>query len=44
MKLVVADTNAFLRFLLNDIPQQVKKFEEILKKAKNLKLYLLFLK
>lgn len=34
MKLVVADTNAFLRFLLDDIPQQVKKFEKILKQAK----------
>ena len=33
MKLVVADTNAFLRFLLNDIPDQVKRFEKILKQA-----------
>ena len=33
MKLVVADTNAFLRFLLDDIPEQVKKFEKILKQA-----------
>ncbi|MDP3974117.1 MAG: PIN domain-containing protein [Candidatus Daviesbacteria bacterium] len=33
MKLVVADTNAFLRFLLNDISEQVKKFEKILKQA-----------
>lgn len=34
MKLVIADTNAFLRFLLNDIPEQVKRFESLLKKAR----------
>lgn len=41
MKLVVADTNAFLRFLLDDIPQQVKKFEKILKQAKKSEIILI---
>ena len=34
MKLVVVDTNAFLRFLLNDIPKQVEEFELLLNQAK----------
>lgn len=33
MKLVIADTNAFLRFILDDIPEQANKFEKILKQA-----------
>lgn len=41
MKLVVADTNAFLRFFLDDIPQQVKKFEKILEQAKKSELILI---
>lgn len=41
MKLVVADTNAFLRFLLDDIPQQVKKFEKILEQAKKSEIILI---
>lgn len=41
MNLVVADTNVFLRFLLDDIPQQVKKFEKILKQAKKSEIILI---
>lgn len=41
MKLVIADTNAFLRFLLNDVPQQVKKFEKILEQAKKSEIILI---
>lgn len=33
MKSVVIDTNALLRLILNDIPQQKKMTEELLKKA-----------
>ena len=38
MKRVVVDTNAFLRFLLNDIPIQVKEVETLLKQAKSLQI------
>ena len=41
MKLVVADTNVFLRFLLNDIPSQVKKFEKLLRQAKKSEIILI---
>lgn len=41
MKKVIADTNAFLRFLLNDVPSQKNKFEELLKLAKNSKITLI---
>jgi len=33
-KKVIVDTNAFLRFLLNDIPEHKKEFERLLQKAK----------
>ncbi len=35
MKTFIIDTNAILRFLLNDIPSQHKKVESLVKKAKN---------
>ncbi len=35
MKSIVLDTNALLRFLLNDIPSQRKLTEQLLNKAKN---------
>lgn len=35
MRRVVIDTNALLRLFLNDIPQQVKEVEAILKKARS---------
>ena len=34
MKTVIVDTNAFLRFFLNDIVEQKKAFEDALHKAK----------
>ena len=34
MKTFVVDANAFLRFLLNDIPRQKKDFEKLLNQAK----------
>lgn len=34
MKQVIVDTNALLRFLLNDIPQQKKEVEKLLWQAK----------
>jgi predicted nucleic-acid-binding protein len=34
MKDVIVDTNAFLRFLLNDIPQQKNQVEKLFKQAK----------
>lgn len=34
MKKITADTNSFLRFLLNDIPEQKQAFETIVKQAK----------
>lgn len=34
MKTFFVDANAFLRFLLNDIPKQKKEFEQLLNKAK----------
>ena len=34
MKQLVVDTNAFLRFLLDDIPEQKNAFEKLLKQAK----------
>lgn len=42
MKRVIADTNVFLRFLLNDVPQQADKAERLFIKAKkgNLELYI----
>ena len=33
MKQIVVDTNAFLRFLLNDIPEQKRTFEKLLQEA-----------
>ena len=41
MKAVVADTNAFLRFLLNDIPEQVQKTERLFEKAKKSEIVLI---
>ena len=38
MKRIVVDTNAFLRFFLNDIPLQVKEVETLLKQAKSLQI------
>lgn len=35
MKKYIPDTNVFLRFILNDIPSQAKKAEDIFQKAKN---------
>ncbi|OGG02028.1 hypothetical protein A2W14_06330 [Candidatus Gottesmanbacteria bacterium RBG_16_37_8] len=35
MKSIIPDANVFLRFLLNDIPYQVKKAETVFSKAKN---------
>lgn len=34
MKAVVIDTNAFLRLLLNDIPQQADRVEHLIRQAK----------
>jgi len=34
MKSIITDTNGFLRFFLNDIPQQKVAFENLLKQAK----------
>lgn len=34
MKLFVIDANAFLRLLLNDIPEQVKEIEKLIARAK----------
>ena len=34
MKDVIVDTNAFLRFLLNDIPEQKRQVEKLFKQAK----------
>ncbi len=34
MKTFLIDTNAFLRFLLNDVPAQKKEFEKLLNRAK----------
>lgn len=41
MTKVVVDTNAFLRFLLNDIPSQANQVEKLLKDGKNGKIKLL---
>lgn len=41
MNSVIVDTNAFLRFILNDIPNQKKQFEKILLKAKKSEIILL---
>ena len=38
MKPVILDTNVFLRFLLDDIPNQTKEATEILSKAKSKRL------
>lgn len=35
MKRFIIDANAFLRFLLDDIPEQKKAFEELIQKAKH---------
>lgn len=35
MKKYIPDTNVFLRFILDDIPSQVKKAEEFFQRAKN---------
>jgi|SRR3989338_9030408 len=35
MKQIVVDTNAFLRLFLDDVPQQVKEVEVLLKKARS---------
>lgn len=43
MKSILLDTNAFLRFLLNDIPEQADIVEEIVDKAKKGKLEILVL-
>ncbi len=37
----IVDTNAFLRFILNDIPSQKERFGEILHKAKKSEIVLL---
>lgn len=34
MKTVVVDTNAFLRLLLNDVPQQANRVEHLIRQAK----------
>lgn len=41
MKTVTIDTNAFIRFFLNDIPEQKEVVEKLLKQARNGKLLLL---
>lgn len=41
MKRTIADTNAFLRVLLNDIPNQKKAFELVLQKAQKNDIYLI---
>lgn len=41
MKAIVADTNAFLRVFLDDIPKQKKIFEKLLEKAKGKQVLLL---
>jgi predicted nucleic-acid-binding protein len=38
---IVIDTNAFLRFLLNDVPQQKKEVDQLLKQARNDKIQLI---
>lgn len=43
MKQVIVDTNALLRFLLNDIPQQKKEVEKLLRQAKQNKITLCIL-
>ncbi len=43
MKQVIVDTNALLRFLLNDIPQQKKAVEKLLQQAKKNKITLCIL-
>lgn len=40
MRLIFVDTNAFLRFLLNDIPQQKEAFERLIILAKQSKVSL----
>jgi predicted nucleic acid-binding protein len=37
MKQKVVDANCFLRFLLNDIPEQAEEVEKLLSEAKNSK-------
>jgi hypothetical protein len=37
MKEVIVDTNVFLRFLLNDIPEQKRQGEKLFKQAKTRK-------
>lgn len=41
MKILFVDANAFLRFLLNDIPKQKKEFEKLLNQAKRSKIKLI---
>lgn len=41
MKRIIADTNAFLRVFLDDIPSQKKTFEKVLQKAKEKQIHLL---
>lgn len=41
MKRLIVDTNAFLRFLLNDIPEQKTEVEELLQQAEKSKVVLI---
>ena len=41
MKQILLDTNAILRFLLNDIPEQNKKINQLLRLSKNGKLLII---
>ena len=41
MKTFTVDANAFLRFLLNDVPTQKKEFEKLLNRAKKSKVKLI---
>lgn len=41
MKHVIVDTNGFLRFLLDDIPEQKRIFEKLLQKAKSKQIIIL---
>lgn len=38
MKRIIVDTNVFLRFLLEDVPQQAEQAEKLFKKAKHKKI------
>lgn len=41
MKLIVLDTNALLRFILNDIPHQKKTIEKVLLQAKQEEIHII---